>query len=59
MDDPKDSLTFEIGKWKASASGRFAVAALILFAVAVVLGSAVAGTNQLAHWTGQPQVSGK
>ncbi|WP_412066395.1 hypothetical protein [Rhizobium sp. SYY.PMSO] len=60
MEDQKDSLTFEFGKWKASASGRFAIVALILFVGSVVLGSALAGTNQIAHWSGADrQISDK
>jgi hypothetical protein len=52
MEDPKDSLTFEILGLKASAAGRFAVVALLIF-FAVLVASAVAlGPAQVRQWWG-------
>jgi membrane-bound inhibitor of C-type lysozyme len=50
MDDPKDSLTFEILGFKASAVGRFAVTALLFFSLVLVASAAVYGPGQIVHW---------
>ncbi|UDF30131.1 UNVERIFIED_ORG: hypothetical protein LHK14_02045 [Roseateles sp. XES5] len=50
MDDQKDSLTFEILGFKASAVGRFAVTALLFFSLVLVASAAVYGPGQIVQW---------
>jgi hypothetical protein len=50
MHDPKDSITFEIFGFKASAVGRFAVVALLTFSLVLVVSAAVYGPGQIVHW---------
>jgi membrane-bound inhibitor of C-type lysozyme len=50
MDAPKDSLTFEILGFKASAVGRFAVTALLFFSLVLVASAAVYGPGQIVQW---------
>jgi len=50
MEDPKDSLTFEIGWLKASAVGRFAVVALLTFSGVLVVSAMVVGPVHVIQW---------
>ncbi|WP_139276120.1 hypothetical protein [Pararhizobium antarcticum] len=50
MEEPKDSLTFELGWLKASAVGRFAVIALLIFSVILVASAMAVGPVQILRW---------
>lgn len=50
MEDPKDSLSFEIGWLKASAVGRFTIVAVLTFFLVLVACAYAVGPGQLIQW---------